>query len=423
MRPPRLDTMVLLRSPLVRGLAILAPIVAVIGWQYYELQLRNAHHREAHRRLGEALWNAVDGVAVREFRGGQYVPGDVALALAESQQRFGLQWVAIEVVDGGPIAHAGVLPDRALPEFWFEHPFVPLRPQGLGPRRSSGEVRTVPDAQLVLQVVLPPGVLLAELNNDLLRMLVTSGSLALVIVLAAFALGSRSRRLVLRSELAVSEARLEGLETMRRIGAGLVHETRNPLGVVRGFAERIARGQLAAAELQSTANAILDETDRTVARLDEFLLLSRPARVRRVAVGVRDLFLELATLLRSEIESAGARLVLRGDAAVIEADRDQLRRLLMNLLLNAAQAVGPGNTVELFCERQGNRWQIGVQDDGPGVPPELQATLFEPYVSGRAGGTGLGLAIARRIAQDHAFTLRYEPRQPHGANMILEVPA
>ena len=63
-----------------------------------------------------------------------------------------------------------------------------------------------------------------------------------------------------------------------------------------------------------------------------------------------------------------------------------------------------------------------VEDDGCGVPEALHATLFEPYVSQREGGTGLGLSIASRIAIDHGFELRHEPRQPHGTRMILEVP-
>ncbi|MEZ6036322.1 MAG: ATP-binding protein [Planctomycetota bacterium] len=413
-----------LHQPLVPSLIALAAIAAVVAWQYADLRDRDARHLDEHRRYGEALWNAVDGIAVREFRGGLYDPAATKATLTESLQRFGLQWIAIEREDREPLAFAGRLPERGDSRHWFEHEFTPLRPLGraLG-RNAEHGLTAAPDEGLRLVVVVDAGELTLRQREDLHRMLVTSSALTLGVVIATAAFVARGNRQALREQLAGSAARVQGLETLRRLGAGLVHETKNPLGVVRGLAQRIAEAHLPAAETQRTAAAIVDEADRTVARLDEFLLLSRPARLRRTAVALPPLFSGLRELLQADVERAGARFEVRCADGVVDADHDQLRRLLTNLLLNAAQAVGPGDTVTLFCERADGRLRLGVEDDGPGVPVDLEPTLFEPYVSGRPGGTGLGLAIARRVAIDHGFELRHERRSPRGARFVVEARA
>lgn len=407
------------------SLLTIAAIAAAVGWQSLDLRQRRTRDFAAHRQFAEALASAVDGLAVREFRGGLYNPAALGEALADARRRFELAYVAI-TASAAPLAEAGTRPSQLEAEFWLERPFVPLQPLGRGPRAGlAGDARPTPGGPLTLQLALDGEPLRAHLAADLHRMLVTSAALASLCVLAAVTFVARVRRAALRSELVASKDRLAGLDTLRRLGAGLVHETKNPLGVVRGFAERLAQGQMAADEVRETARAIVDETDRTVARIDEFLLLSRPARLRRGPVVVRDLFAQLAKLLLADLDAAGARLVVRAEAVTIDADHDQLRRLLLNLLLNAAQAVAGagGGTIELSCERTAHGVMLGVADDGAGVPQALRETMFEPYVSGRPGGSGLGLAIARRIASDHGFTLRYEPREPRGTRLVLEVPA
>lgn len=412
------------RPPLLPSLTAAIVIVAAVAWQYADLRQRDARHLAEHRRYGEALWNAVDGIAVREFRGGLYDRAGVADALGESLRRFGLQWIAIEH-DREALATAGRLPDRRDDLHWFEHAFTPLRPQGRAFGRGAPDrgLVAVPEGPLALVVVVEAAELEQRREQDRNRMLVTSAALALGIVSVTIGFVARTRRQELRAQLAGSAVRVQGLETMRRLGAGLVHETKNPLGVVRGLAQRIADGHLGPGEQQRCARAIVDEADRTVARLDEFLLLSRPARLRRGPVALRDLFAELCGLLQQDFDRVGARLVVRCGEGVIDGDREQLRRLLVNLLLNAAQAVGESNSVTLFCDSRPDRLRFGVEDDGPGVPPDIEATVFEPYVSGRAGGTGLGLAIAQRIAADHGFELRHERVSPHGARFVVEAPA
>jgi len=153
-----------------------------------------------------------------------------------------------------------------------------------------------------------------------------------------------------------------------------------------------------------------------VARLDEFLLLSRPSTLACSRFSVRTLVEELVDLLRPDLEAKGATFRIVGSDIDVDADREQTRRLLLNLLLNATQAIDAGGAI--LIELRGG--EIRIRDDGCGVPQSIRESLFEPYVSTRQGGTGLGLAIARQIAMAHHWRLRYEPGQPRGTTMILE---
>jgi signal transduction histidine kinase len=99
-----------------------------------------------------------------------------------------------------------------------------------------------------------------------------------------------------------------------------------------------------------------------------------------------------------------------------------VRRVLDNLLRNAVRHLEPGGTVRLTAACEGNTLRIEVRDDGPGVAGELRATLFEPFVTGRADGTGLGLAIARECAEAHGGTLRLLDSDLPGAAFRLDLP-
>lgn len=413
------------RSPVLRLAAAIAAILAAGVWQYADMRAHQRDHAREHRQHGLALLDAAEAVAARECKGGRADLDDLTAALEEMRSAFGLEWLAVATTEGETLAGAGTPPERPDARFYFEKRFEPHQPNplGRGPRRSGNSPLVELPRTLVISLTTPAEPLQSRLGDARTRAIVTASALAIAILLVAGTWWLATRSVALRADLAASRTRLRGLETLRRLGAGLAHETRNPLGVVRGFAERLAHGRIPPEEIPRAARSILEETDRTVARLDEFMLLSRPAELRRTNFDVQELFDELGTLVRPDLESAGATLEVRCGGAELLADRDQIRRLLLNLLLNAVRAISRGGRIELTCEPTDTGRRIIVADDGEGVPEELRATLFEPYVSGRPGGTGLGLSIAQRIAADHGFTLRYERRKPRGTTMILEVPS
>lgn len=408
---------------------LIVAFAAMLVWQYLDYHTQVESHRAEHRRYGIAVLNAFESVAIRECRGGQYQQDSLDQALAETQEKFDLAWLALRGAGDELIASAGSLVADPPASDLLSKPFQPPRPRraGFGRRYAAGnEFRQLPGSDLELVVLTNPALLRAQLQDVLRRNLLTTLSLTLALLLFALLYWLRMRAMGLQSRLLASEEKLRSLEYLRRLGAGLVHETKNPLSVVRGFAERILHEPLETESLTASARAILEETDRTVTRLDEFLLLSRPAELRRAPFPIQQLLDELRTLLSPDLANRRATLEVHCAGQTLDADREQIRRLFMNLLLNAIAAIPDGGHIQVRCETQEGVLRIRVDDDGCGVPEELRDTLFQPYVSGREGGTGLGLSIAHRIALDHGFTLRYEPitvdGRDAGTRMTLEAP-
>ncbi len=398
---------------------------AVTAWQWHAFQGERAKHVAEHRSRGGVVVRAVEGLATRELRGRRYDPVALEAALEEALEAFGLRSVSVGEEGGEVLASVGTRPPQGDPLHRFEHAFEPLRPRqgGPGPRwMERAGMPTLDATRLTLTLFTSPDALEANFRQVRADFAVTLGSLLLAVLFLGGVSWFRSRSSALRVALEAQRREVEGLERLRRVGTGLVHETKNPLAVVRGFAERILHRPLDRSSLEQAARAIVDETDRTLARLDEFLLFSRPAKLRRERVPLRPLFDELAMLVGPELDSKEASIDVNCSEKELNADRDQLRRLLLNLLLNAIQAMEPGGRLWLICEERDAVLQLAVEDDGPGVPRAVRDTLFEPYVSMRSGGSGLGLSIARRIAEDHGFTLSYEPRNPRGARFVLEAP-
>jgi len=303
-----------------------------------------------------------------------------------------------------------------------EDEFLAVAAGAARPRRSGCAGCCLPAGELEIRLEYPAGRLAARLAQGRTRLFAVGGAFTAAFAsLFLFYLG-RMRSAALGVELAAAGERVRSLEFLSRLAAGLAHETKNPLGALRGFAELLVRGTLPEKEVRAAAARMVDETDRIVGRLEEFMVLSRPARPRMVAVPLEELLADLVGLIRLELASKNASISFSGPGLVAAADPEQARRLFMNLLVNASEAVGSGGRVEVEIVREEGRGRVEVRDDGPGVPEAIRETLFEPYVSGRPGGTGLGLAIARRIAAEHGWTLRYEPGARGGTRMVVELP-
>jgi two-component system nitrogen regulation sensor histidine kinase NtrY len=105
-------------------------------------------------------------------------------------------------------------------------------------------------------------------------------------------------------------------------------------------------------------------------------------------------------------------------------DKGQIKRVFINLLENAVDAIGKDGTIEVSTEyeKKKNIIRVEVADNGPGIPPKDMARLFEPYFSTKKGGTGLGLAIVDTIMKDHKGTIRVRKNTPYGTRFILGLP-
>jgi len=206
------------------------------------------------------------------------------------------------------------------------------------------------------------------------------------------------------------------LAQMNFAAAGLAHETRNPLNLIRGLAQMIAMQAANAPKLREHASAIVEEADRVTVQLNEFIDYSKPREAHLGSVEVSRLVTDVIRTLMPDIEDKQIRIQPPPQPFTVEADEQLFRQALFNLLLNAVQAVDPGGQVEVRCTVTPERGAvIEIADDGPGVPEAERTNIFKPYVTMRPKGVGLGLAIVHQIVAAHRWEIGCVANQPRGA--------
>jgi len=228
-------------------------------------------------------------------------------------------------------------------------------------------------------------------------------------------LGARMRTRRLLTELAVSEERSRRNREWALLGAGLAHETKNPLAFVRGAAQDLVENGSDRDKRVARAQQIVDEVDRVVARMNEFLQYSRPVEPSLADVGLEPVFREVGGLLEADLLPSHGRLEVAPTSISVHADPDMLRRILLNLLVNAARALREGGTIRLSARTEGrDTASIEVQDDGCGIAKADLDRVFQPYYTRAPGGTGLGLAIVRRLVEAHGWRIELESEEGVG---------
>jgi signal transduction histidine kinase len=228
------------------------------------------------------------------------------------------------------------------------------------------------------------------------------------------------RNLAKSSDLQIRLVRASEMNThlkeMNLAAAGLAHETRNPLNIIRGLAQLISRQEDTVPALREKSRAIIDETDKVTAQLNEFINYSRPREVRRSNLALSPVVTEVVRTLNFDVEEKKIQLEVTGEQLRIEADEQLLRQALFNLLLNAIQAVDGDGKIQVLAERRNaTEAALEIRDNGPGVPPDRRSEIFKPYFTTQKTGTGLGLAVVQQIVLAHGWEIECLPNDPKGA--------
>jgi signal transduction histidine kinase len=219
--------------------------------------------------------------------------------------------------------------------------------------------------------------------------------------------------------------RAERLSLVGRMAASLIHDLKNPMTTIKGYAAMLGRQDLDGELRQRFSQIITRSVDNFVEMTQEILDYARgggPLQPTRVHVG--SFVHDLCTFIERDFENKGLtlrqKLIYSSDLSMDEA---KMRRALYNIASNARDAMDAGGTLTITTRQVDDFVEFYLSDTGPGIPEEIQETLFEPFVTyGKPTGTGLGLAIARKVVEDHGGTIGVESVAGEGATFTIRVP-
>lgn len=234
------------------------------------------------------------------------------------------------------------------------------------------------------------------------------------------------------TELQTTKDKLSRAERLSIVGqavSSLVHDIRKPLSHVMGYAEFLCQPEVSLEERQMFASQIMKYTETVASMAQEMLDYTQGAEhTVKSPVEVTSYLAHVADLLMPPGLERPIRLIVRSDAArgyQINIDQQRFARVFQNLVNNAMDALEQhgGSKIEISAEPIGDEIRFMVTDDGPGVPPQIIATLFDPFVTmGKSHGTGLGLAIVEKMISVHGGKIRYESAPGGGARFVFHLP-
>lgn len=229
-----------------------------------------------------------------------------------------------------------------------------------------------------------------------------------------------------RERLTGALLRLRDQEAMARLGemaTVIAHEVKNPLAGMRGALQVIAARLPSDATEQDVLDRIQQRIDLLHRSLEELLVFARPRDAVRESVSASDLVGDALERTRADAMWTGVRASTSVDESIsLHVDPELCREALHHLLLNAAQAAGPGGAVHLTVERGDGACCIRVVDDGPGIPEDHLARVFEPFFTTRTRGPGLGLAIVKRTVEAHGGSVEVQSPAGGGTEVSVHLP-
>jgi len=227
----------------------------------------------------------------------------------------------------------------------------------------------------------------------------------------------------LRSEM----ARNQRLATVGRLAAGVAHEIRNPLSSIKGFATYFRERYGDVPADARTATIMIQEVDRLNRVVGQLLEFSRPIVLLPRPVRVEQLLADSLRVIEAQAAEKHVTVEMSADrpGETVNLDVDRLSQVLLNLYLNALEAMADGGTlaVRAAVSPDGAGLEIRVSDTGCGIRPEDLPQIFEPYFTTRSSGTGLGLAIAHNILEAMGGTISVASRLASGSTFTVRIPS
>jgi len=223
-------------------------------------------------------------------------------------------------------------------------------------------------------------------------------------------------------------------EKMAALGqtiSGVAHELNNPLATILSWAERLSERRGLEDGVRRGLETILSESERAARIVRNLLTFARKRQTTRAMVDINQVVRETLALRAYEQRVTNVTIIdaLAAGLPPVFADGHQIQQVLLNLIINAEQAMVSANgrgslVVRTWHDPQHESVVLEINDDGPGIPEDVQPKIFDPFFTTKAvgQGTGLGLTVAYAIVQEHGGRIRLESRQQHGASFFVELP-
>jgi len=410
--------------------AVIAVAAAIAAMAFHPLRLRA--QEAVDRLVYKRRYNYRLALTAASSRLSGILDLDAASRFVQSliDELLAPSWVAVAVLGRNPQSFVVAEHPQTDPSFW-QDPDAGALANLLATRTPlfkpcEGEVPRWPDARLIVSI---------RRGDEVLGAFILGPRVADVPYLAEdrdflSTLANITGAVLERGRLLEERSHSERLALLGSATANLVHELKNPLAAVKSTAAVLRRRLPADPRGAELTHIIEDETDRLSDTIIEVLTFVRSGQRSSVAVDVGELLRQLQRVVEPDLEARGITLNPSQDGSVpfVWCDPEQIRRVFLNLLLNARDAMPQGGTVEIRVEawtradhgRRGT--QVTISDTGKGFSAEALSRAFEPFFSTRRMGTGLGLANVHRFVVDHAGEVEIANRPTGGAKVVLRLP-
>jgi signal transduction histidine kinase len=215
------------------------------------------------------------------------------------------------------------------------------------------------------------------------------------------------------------------LSAISSITSGVAHEVKNPLNAILMHVELV---RMKLARQDTDVSPQMEIISREILRLDRvvktFLDFTRPVELHPAEVALDSFVQEIVDLAAPQAQAAGIRVLVDADTdtANIRVDGDLMKQALLNVVVNAIQAMPQGGELRIACGVSGEEAEIRISDTGVGIPPELRDKIFRLYYTTKKGGSGIGLAMTFRIVQLHDGAIDFTSEPGKGTTFVLRLP-
>lgn len=264
----------------------------------------------------------------------------------------------------------------------------------------------------------------------------TTGHTGVVISLSAAAISNQDgaflgnvfilRDITEVKRLQADAQRNDRLSALGHLAAGVAHEVRNPLSTIKGVALYIAKRMMPGGREEEAAQRMIDEVDRLDRVVSELLEFARPGAISTADADLAEVISRALRLAEADVSARNIQVSLDVPSGLplVRVNTERLTQALLNLFLNAVQAMGEGGQLRVSARLSpdGQTFSITVGDNGPGISRDIQAAIFTPYFTTKPSGTGLGLAIVYQIVEGHGGNVSVNSAPGQGTEFILVFP-